>query len=279
MQVESPVLDFSLARQMYPPAVRHLIYEYRNRAKSLYKEKDRYWGISFSDSRQYSKDLGLFLADPEDIAFRDDPRSELNASTRESYFIARMYQKNPIKALIEQKQLERPVQMLDLMSYGAVHRELIVAGCAVGLTDRRNEDQSFTDCREWDRCIGVEFIEGDILNSFTWGGLNKYLKEYAPDGFDIILCRPVGGANFIPEDIGVYRYIFNHVYRVLNPNGGMFLTTFDAHMYERVEQASRQLNEIDGIEVACYSSGRWFQDGRFMLKRYPGSPKILPVNA
>lgn len=116
MRTEAELLDFTRAREMYPSEIRQLIHSQVE--MNRYDRRHDTWYESFSTSREYSRSLGTLISDV-------DQRQVI-------YY-------NPVAWLIRERQDQGELQMLDLMSYGAVHRELEVNGCAVALSDKRKD--------------------------------------------------------------------------------------------------------------------------------------------
>lgn len=121
-------------------------------------------------------------------------------------------------------------------------------------------------------------ITGDILQSSTWGKIDEYLRTQAKGGkFGLILCHPIAGDGNIPRNLFVYRYIFNHIYRVLSPHEGIFLTNFHRGLSWQVSELCKVVSTVEGIEATCDIYSEHLLNPTFMLKRLPNSPERLPL--
>lgn len=263
MKTEAPLSDVAYVRSIYSPDI---VRDIRKR-KYINSWSEDWWGSSFSTSRNYSRDLGILLMPQETL----ETLTSLKPLDRTSCFrlLSELLAENPVKKLIEAKKQEGELYMLDLMSYGEIHRELDVKGCAVALSDRRTSDIQATP---------VELIAGDVLHSRTWQKIDKYLElNTNGEKFGIILSHPIGGLTKIPMNLTVYQYLFNHVYRILSNNDGVFLTNFHTKMFEQVEDMCKKLNGIEGIEASCYSDDDFSIFAGFMLRKSSGAPEKLPL--
>lgn len=266
--------NFTLARRMYSPETIELINSYKDRTERDIVRED-WWSTSYSTSDRYSRDLGILLNKSRYI-FKDNSRGPVDPvefMMRTTQFYAKLINANPIKELIQRRQKQGQFRMLDLMSYGAVHKELGVQGCVVALSDKRREGEEAPV-----ETTGIHLVEGDILCSSTWNKVNKYLETNANlKKFGVILCHPMAGLDYIPSNINVYRYIFNHVYQVLSPDEGTFLTNFHSTVYNQVKGICNKLNAIDGIKAVCYPADDFSFYGKFRLTRLSHSPNKLSV--
>lgn len=270
MQTETRSPNMALARQVYSPEVRQLIHV--SCKKTRYDTRGDFWVDSFTTSGIYSMNLGILLANKEAIAANNEPEDLLDKTRQEMRFMNKMLKENPVKAFIEQKQQQGHLYMLDLMSYGAVHKELGVTGCTVALSDRREEMEATPN-----GAVEIHLVTGDILSRSTWRGVNQYLTTHTGIAkFGVILCHPQAGLEEIPENIVAYQYLFGRIYDVLSSDEGTFLANFHATMYEEVKNLCEQLNAVPGIRTLCYPAEYLSPYGKFMLVRSPNSPDKLP---
>lgn len=144
--------NFSIVRQIYAPDVICLIRKFRDRTRNNKNGRD-VWLASSSTSAEYSLQLGVTLTDSETISLENQPRDKLDQGLLKVQSVVQIAKENPIRAIIQRKKQEGQLFMLDLMSYGAVHRELEVAGCTVALSDTRGQTEMVTD-----ESIGLRFI-------------------------------------------------------------------------------------------------------------------------
>lgn len=282
MKIENRSPDMTLARQRYSLEVRQLLRSSREYTRKSIREER--WSMSFSTSSRYSLDLGILLADEETIVTKNKSMDLLGQTILDVQFMDKVLEENPIKGLIERKMQQGRLYMLDLMSYGAVHKEVGVSGCVVALTDRRKEMEkevileSDALGKKINTQTDIQLVSGDLLSSSTWREVNRYIATYTSgERFGIILCHPLAGLDYIPENMSAYQYLFSRIYDVLSPNEGTFLTNFHARMYEQVAELCKRLSAVPGIKVMCYPEEDFSSYGKFMLVRSHNSPERLPV--
>lgn len=96
---------------------------------------------------------------------------------------------------------------LDLMGPGAVLRYLAIdGGLAVTLGDRRTKEEQDTDNKR-----DIEIITGDILSKPTWRKVKDWLINQKIVGFDLVLCRPIGGFSTIPPKLGIHYFLISQI--------------------------------------------------------------------
>ena len=217
-----------------------------------YRSQDE-WKFSQSTSDSYSESFGPLLEGIEGLERRRGS--------------------NLLKSLVEQqKEQKGELLVLDLMSYGAVHRDLKVRGLSVALTNKR----SFLT-RTYSMWVNNGFIAGDIRNARTWRAIRQWLdsEKHTHDSarkFDLILARPFGGLTHVPKNEIFYHYIFTALYGLLTNEDGYLLTQFHPDMQRTVEQAVSQINTNAGVEARCDSN-----NGVFTLVKRSGAPEKISL--
>lgn len=226
------------ALSFYPIRTRKFVFDSLRETPEGNIKKD-WWPSLFSNSLEYSNQL---LGD---------------------------FPSNSFKSIVDAKKQRGDFYLLDLFSYGAIHRELRVPGCAVALSDRRRAGEHKKDLE-----LRAELIVGNILRGKTWRKISDYLENVAGGRkFDVIVSNPLAGLTNIPADLGVYSYILNRVYGILNPNEGILITAYHFSMEKEVINAGKQLNRIKGLKVVVNPA---LPSGSFILARSPSSPEVLP---
>jgi hypothetical protein len=73
----------------------------------------------------------------------------------------------------------------DLINLGLVN-----SGLVTNYEDRRNESTK--------KITELGHVAGDLIKQETWKKIQAWKDEFAPEGFSVIMCRPVGGLSYLP---------------------------------------------------------------------------------
>lgn len=156
---------------------------------------------------------------------------------------------------------------LDLAGPGQVLREmfLLSGGLAVTLGDDRSEEQ-----KDKDDSQNITVLAGDILSKRTWKNMEKWLKSQSSEGFDLILCNPVGGFGRFPESPDLFHYLIQHTWQLLNPDGGVFYGAPSSMVSTLLlrDWAEQLSNRGVSARYSAFS---------IKLTRTPESPSVLPA--
>lgn len=140
-------------------------------------------------------------------------------------------------------------------------------GLAVSLSDQRsNRDKRV------DKQLGIEHVDGDILNMKTWRKIEKKLKGKK---VDLIVERGLGGLTHITKDERVHFLLFQRAWDLLKEEGGIMLLEVPqvyAGYTTNVKEWIAHLRE-KGIKVV----DDFEFNGVLKIVKTPDSPKKLPV--
>lgn len=218
----------------------------RHSRHSQQGNSEKTWGISRGPLTDYSdtfQDVLRKYADANKITLGTDP----------SQYLPR---------LIELMKRDDPsFQLLDLMSFGHVHRSRGIPGVVIGLSDQRTSAE-----RRFDQDKNIDFIPGDVLRVKTWSALNG-------QQFSMVICRPVAGIYAIPATPLVYGLLAERMYAHTAP-GGVFITEIHPQMHSFVSKLSKQLNQIEGIHSEVSKTK---DSATFMLSKGLNAPHTFPV--
>lgn len=156
---------------------------------------------------------------------------------------------------------------LDLAGPGQVLREmfLLSGGLAVTLGDDRSMKQ-----KDKDDSQNITVLAGDILSKRTWKNMENWLKSQSSEGFDLILCNPVGGFGRFPESPDLFYYLIQQTWQLLNPDDGVFYGAPSSRVSTLLLRDWAEQLRNRGIS-ALYSAFS------IKLTRTPESPVILPT--
>lgn len=235
-----------------------------------------FWPVSRSGSARYS--------DYFQKVIKNEPPAQKNLTSLWNWYVNNLdrgYSKKPqkdvIREMVEQKKQQGVnVRILDLMSYGYFIRDLGVQGCAVALTDRRRMNDKTKD-----DINGITFIDGDIMSPKTWRRITAYLTEQGTNAqFDFIICRPLGGLDYLPASPELYENIFYRVYPLLSSNDGVLLTQCHHKLENFIVAANAKFNSVTGLEARLHfpkllgMKSRLFHNV-FMLIKHPEAPATI----
>lgn len=138
--------------------------------------------------------------------------------------------------------------VLDFMGYGEVLHELGVRhGLAVALTDARDAE------RKEKHGSAITVVDGNILKSQTWHRIDEWLREQSqPDGFKMILARPVAGINTLSSEPRILYAMIDRLYRRLSDQNGTILFEGGIIMTEKFREWATAISSADGIDVRFY---------------------------
>lgn len=184
-----------------------------------------------------------------------------------------LYGASSFKTLVECKIGEKgTAYVLDVMADTTFLSQLpnLTAGVAVGLTDARSDERKRTE-----KTKGIDLKPGNIASSATWRNIDEWMVENDIPGFDLIVCRGVGGVDRIP--LNLRGYVLQKAWSRLSLNEGILITqvhSTPANEYW-VQQMRRHHPEIP---VVWQPSNNYDQVPlpAIGLRRELNSPPILP---
>lgn len=158
---------------------------------------ERCWNILFSDAQNYEETFSQVLGE------------------------------DTLKSILERWN-PSDTAVLDMMGYGEVLHDLNVQhGLAVALTDKRDK------YKKTKHGPAIDMVTGNILSAKTWRAIDDWLHIKAPDDhlFKLILARPEGGLQTLPQRADYGAVLIDRLYRRLSSQEGTMLVqtidTFD----------------------------------------------------
>ena len=185
--------------------------------------------------------------------------------------------------LKDRKAKGRTTFVLDVMSPGNILRGLsklqpLDGGVSITLGDGRTHLAI-----ERDSASNLSVIEGNILLKRTWRKAQEWIDQQGVDGFDLIMCRAVGGFDSIPINDDLYYYLLNRAWVMLSGQRGIILTQIPIGCWKvGVGEWVENINMIQGIE-AVYGPKRGdehpneFIPATLKMIKSHEAPSTLPV--
>lgn len=168
----------------------------------------------------------------------------------------------------KRKQKEGKLIAMDLMGHGQVLRELdVTAGLAVALGDSRVDM-----LKELDRKMNIDLIEGDVLSKKTWVNINSWVESQEGDGLDLVLCRPVGGYNMLPDSPDIFYYFLANIWQKLSSNNGVIAAELPTRKPNLMRNLSVWNTMLRSQNVSLWNAGE-----AILLTKTSKSPVVLPV--
>jgi hypothetical protein len=235
--------------------VKDLLHARRN-SKSVLEQGSDPWPRSFTGSEEYSI---IFSKVFEKYAQKNN------------LDIKYVNSRDFIKDLVDQKRIEgKLINILDVMSYGEVIRDLQASGLAIGLTDERTPDMV-----DGDKSNNIQMLTGDIFDPKMWETLDQMYPNNGEE-FDFIFCRPNGAIERIPDNLQLGAYLLNRMYPHLSRNNGILLTEVGSVVTEKPAfiSAIRELNDLPGIQA--YYDESSIIASTLMLVKGNEAPSYIP---
>lgn len=183
--------------------------------------------------------------------------------------------------LQERKQAGKGTYVMDLMGPGQPLRELpIDKGLAVTLGDSRTDQEKQDDKNKGIDVLGLNETNktpGDVLSKATWKKIGDWLQSNGKDGFDLVLCRPVGGLLSLPKDYNIEYWLVNNAWKTLSKDDGTLLLETNPRSGKFLDTTRSWISQLQ--EQGIDSTYGFSKRGDFVLKftRQSNSPENLPT--
>lgn len=110
------------------------------------------------------------------------------------------------------------------MGNGSVYRTLPESArpdyiFAITLIDERNEEQKQEDLKK-----NIYIIEGNVALPSTWKKLDNLRQKLGISSIQHCYARPLNGMETIPDNPWFLLYLANKIYKLLDCDGGIFIS-------------------------------------------------------
>lgn len=132
-----------------------------------------------------------------------------------------------------------------------------------------------------------EIIQGDILRRSTWNEIRTFLERRGKRSFDLVVCRPCGGLDIIPYNLGVFNSLAGRVWNLLSSDNGIILSQLPQYYFSYEPEMRKDLSLVDvhlrgrGIFIQRVDRSNKETDvtkfyPTIMMMKTPGSPEKFP---
>lgn len=189
-----------------------------------------------------------------------------------------------LSSIVDRWSDRESVAGLDIMGSGAVFHGLhLQHGLGMALTDARPATMQAAH----GDAVGV--VDGNILNLETWKRAEQWIQSRGLEDphFRLVLFRPVGGVNYIPNDPVTLYTLLQRAWALMSKKDAELFAVVPHDVENLVEAWVEQLNATNGIhariqtnhDIAIRTGGVMTMDSptaAIRMTKSEGAPDELP---